>query len=377
MKSSAALLLLAACCHAPGEAALYAAADLQSTLRPYRQALPGYTWQFPRDYFNHPEFRTEWWYYTGNLRAQNGRRFGFELTFFRHAVQPHLPPSPNVWDIRDVWMAHLALTDIDGKQFLNTERLNRSGPGLAGVDADRGRIWNGNWSVVWTPNSREQHLQAVSERFSLDLSLRSTKPPVLHGQNGLSQKSAGVGRASYYVSLTRLLTSGTITLDGKPYQVEGLAWMDHEFFSHSLESNQSGWDWFSLQFNDGTELMLYRLRRKDGTVEPYSSGTFIDANGRAQFLSLNEFQLQPGKLWSSPETKARYPIEWTIRVPRLSLDCTVSTRLPAQELTDKTGASPTYWEGAVEAQGTRGGAPIKGAGYLEMTGYAGAVRMGD
>jgi predicted secreted hydrolase len=356
---------------------LYAAADLQSALRPYRQALPGYTWQFPRDYFNHPEFRTEWWYYTGNLRAQDGRRFGFELTFFRHAVQPHLPPSPNVWDIRDVWMAHLALTDIDGKQFLNTERLNRSGPGLAGVDADRGRIWNGNWSVVWTPNSREQHLQAVSERFSLDLSLRSTKPPVLHGQNGLSQKSAGVGRASYYVSLTRLLTSGTITLDGKPYQVEGLAWMDHEFFSHSLESNQSGWDWFSLQFNDGTELMLYRLRRKDGTVEPYSSGTFIDANGRAQFLSLNEFQLQPGKLWSSPETKARYPIEWTIRVPGLSLECTVSTRLPAQELTDKTGASPTYWEGAVEAQGTRGGAPIKGAGYLEMTGYAGAVRMGD
>jgi predicted secreted hydrolase len=179
------------------------------------------------------------------------------------------------------------------------------------------------------------------------------------------------------VSLTRLLTSGSITLDGKPYQVEGLAWMDHEFFSHSLESNQSGWDWFSLQFNDGTELMLYRLRRKDGTVEPYSSGTFIDANGRAYFLSLNEFQLQPGKLWSSPETKARYPIEWTIRVPGLSLECTVSTRLPAQELTDKTGASPTYWEGAVEAQGTRGGAPIKGAGYLEMTGYAGAVRMGD
>jgi predicted secreted hydrolase len=356
---------------------LYAAADLQSALRPYRQALPGYTWQFPRDYFNHPEFRTEWWYYTGNLRAQDGRRFGFELTFFRHAVQPHLPPSPNVWDIRDVWMAHLALTDIDGKQFLNTERLNRSGPGLAGVDADRGRIWNGNWSVTWKLPSREQHLQAVSERFSLDLSLRSTKPPVLHGQNGLSQKSAGVGRASYYVSLTRLLTSGSITLDGKPYQVEGLAWMDHEFFSHSLESNQSGWDWFSLQFNDGTELMLYRLRRKDGTVEPYSSGTFIDANGRAQFLSLNEFQLQPGKLWSSPETKARYPIEWTIRVPGLSLECTVSTRLPAQELTDKSGASPIYWEGAVEAQGTRGGAPIKGAGYLEMTGYAGAVRMGD
>lgn len=330
----------------------------------YRQALPGYVFQFPRDHFGHPEFRTEWWYYTGNLHDRNGRRFGFELTFFRHAVQPVPRQGANIWDLRDVWMAHLALSDIDSGEFQNRERYNRSGSGLAGVDSKNGRIWNGNWNVQWS--SERQRLQAITDKFRLDLSLRSLKKPVVHGKNGVSQKAEGAGRASHYVSLTRLLTTGTIILDGKTYVVEGFSWMDHEFFSNQLESSQIGWDWFSLQFDDGSELMLYRLRRKDGSIEPYSSGTFVDAAGQTRTLSIRDFHLDPGKTWTSPSTKAKYPIEWKIRVPALSLDLTVNTRLPQQELTGRT----SYWEGAIEVSGSR-----SGTGYLEMTGYAGALRM--
>lgn len=336
----------------------------------YRQALPGYRFEFPRDHFNHPEFRTEWWYYTGNLRASNGQRFGFELTFFRHALAPDLPKDANIWDVRDVWMAHFALSDINGGRFFNTDRLNRSGAGLAGVDAQRGLIWNGNWSVEWKDSS--QALRATAEQFSVDLSLHPQKPPVIHGANGVSQKSAGVGRASHYVSLTRIATKGNITVEGKRYEVEGLSWMDHEFFSHSMESNQAGWDWFSLQFDDGSDLMLYRIRRKDGTVEPYSSGTYVDQAGRSRSLRSTDFQLIPGSKWTSPQTKAQYPIEWTISVPSLDLNAKVTTRLPQQELASESGAGNIYWEGAVEVEGSRAG-----RGYLEMTGYTSAIRMGN
>lgn len=365
MKSSvAALLLFAVAASASDE---------------YRKALPGYTYSFPRDYFNHPEFRTEWWYYTGNLRSTEGRRFGYELTFFRHSANRE--QARNVWDIGEVWMAHFAMTDSDGRKFHHTERLNRTGPGLAGADV--GRIWNGNWFVDWKldPSApagfSSKHLVALAPKFAVDLRMTSDKPAVTHGLNGVSQKSAGAGRASHYVSLTRLQTRGTLTLDGKQYAVEGLSWMDHEFFSHSLESNQAGWDWFSLQLDDGTELMLYRLRRKDGTVEPYSSGTYVERNGQTRHLRLSEFQLTPGKTWTSPESKGEYPVEWSIRVPPLGIALELRTPLPSQELVGRSKTAPVYWEGLVDVTGTREGAPLRGRGYLEMTGYAGAVRMGD
>lgn len=207
--------------------------------------------------------------------------------------------------------------------------------------------------------------------------MTSVKPAVTHGLNGVSQKSAGAGRASHYVSLTRLQTRGTLTLEGKQYAVEGVSWMDHEFFSHSLESNQAGWDWFSLQFEDGTELMLYRLRRKDGTVEPYSSGTYVERNGQTRHLRLSDFQLTPGKTWTSPKSKGEYPVEWGIRVPPLGITLELRTPLASQELVGKSKTAPVYWEGLVDVTGTRKGASLRGRGYLEMTGYAGAVRMGD
>jgi predicted secreted hydrolase len=349
----------------------------------YRKALPGYQFQFPRDHFNHEEFRTEWWYYTGNLRAEDGRRFGFELTFFRHGINRDQNMSPNVWDVQDVWLAHFALSDIDGRHFYHTERLNRAGAGMAGADAGRALVWNGNWQVQWQLEGRskagfsQKKLRAIADSFAVELSMRSGKAPVIHGTNGVSQKSAGAGRASHYISLTRLNTEGKITVEGKEFVVEGLAWMDHEFFTHSLESNQSGWDWFSLQFEDGSELMLYRLRRKDGTAEPYSSGTYVDAQGRARHLSLDQYQMEPLKIWTSPATGAKYPIAWSIRVPSIRLEASVQTALAQQELVGKLGEAPTYWEGAIDVSGTRDGKPLRGQGYLELTGYAGAVRMGE
>ncbi len=354
-------------------AALLAAVSmLAASDQPYRAALPGYRYQFPRDHFSHPDFQTEWWYYTGNLHTKAGRRFGFELTFFRHAVDRG--PKSNVWDVRDVWLAHLALSDIDGNRFFHTERLNRTGAGLAGASEQQARVWNGNWAVHLTET--EQTLAAVDLRFRIALTLRPQKPPVIHGVNGVSQKSAGAGHASHYVSFTRLATTGEITVEGETFAVDGLTWMDHEFFTHQLEADQTGWDWFSVQLNDGTELMLFRLRRKDGSVDSYSAGTWIDAQGHARHLTHDDFELTPGATWRSPVTGGVYPIAWTIRVPAISLSLSLTTRLQNQELATKQSNTTAYWEGAIDVSGARQSSPAKGEGYLEMTGYAGPVRMG-
>jgi predicted secreted hydrolase len=348
---------------------------------PYRLALPNYKFEFPRDHFNHPEFQTEWWYYTGNVRTAQGRRFGFDLTFFRQAVDRQSAPQ-GVWDLKDVWMAHLALSDLDGGQFLHTERLNRAGPGVAGADVHLARVWNGNWQAQWTmgpgiTGGGSQLLQGIAGRFSFELSLRSEKPPVINGENGVSQKAAGIGKASHYISLTRLATSGKIVLDGKQYTVEGVSWMDHEFFSHQLDGGQSGWDWFSLQLEDRTELMLFRLRRRDGSrgnlpenmLDPYSAGTYVDSGGSARHLGAADFTLKPGKTWTSAATGGSYPVEWVVEVPSLHLNAAIHTPLAQQEFTGGT----TYWEGAIDISATRAGRHLSGVGYLEMTGYVGRI----
>jgi predicted secreted hydrolase len=348
----------------------------------WRAALPGYRYEFPRDHFSHSDFQTEWWYFTGNVRTHAGRRFGFELTFFRHGVRPE-HRGGGVWDVRDVWLAHFALSDIDGSRFLHTERMTRTGPGLAGADLTKARVWNGNWRVdqATDPNSAggvaEQRLEAIAETFRIRLTMRPAKPPVIHGSNGVSQKAEGAGRASHYISSTRLSAQGEIGIGGERYSVSGLAWMDHEFFTHQLTPDQTGWDWFSIQFDDGTELMLYRLRRKDGSVDPWSAGTYVDVAGGTRRLERDEFTLTPGATWTSPSTGARYPVEWAIEVAPLGLRAAVSTRLDKQELTSRSRAVSAYWEGTIDVRGTRRGRTVQGSGYLEMTGYAGPVRMGE
>jgi predicted secreted hydrolase len=339
----------------------------------YRTAVPGYRFEFPRDYFDHPDFQTEWWYYTGNLKSTNGHRYGFELTFFRQAVSRD-PEQTSTWDVKDIYLTHLALSDLDGQRFYHTERMNRAGPGIAGVSASSARIWNGNWQVQW--DGADQKLQAINTQFQLHLVLHPEKPPVVHGENGVSQKSEGPGHASYYISLTRLAAMGKLELDGETLEVSGLAWMDHEFFTHQLEADQVGWDWLSMQLEDKTELMLFRIWRKDGSVDPFSAGTFVDAQGKSTHLRADDFILRPlAENWTSPATHATYPIAWKITIPNLEIDLEAHTSLAAQELTGKTSLAPTYWEGAITLAGHRGGVPLAGVGYLEMTGYDRAVKL--
>lgn len=341
----------------------------------YTLALPGYHYQFPRDHFDHPDYQTEWWYYTGNLKSADGHRFGFELTFFRQAIARDANQSN--WHIHDLYMAHLALSDLDGRHFYHDERLNRAGPGIAGVDQSTGTIWNGNWQVQLT--EARQTLRGLGENFEIQLNLVPTKPPVIHGRDGISQKAAGAGHASHYISFSRLLTSGSIELNGSRYAVEGTSWMDHEFFSESVDTNERGWDWLSLQLDDNTELMLYRLRRKDGSADPYSSGSYIDAQGHCLFLAGTDFTLTPiGKTWTSERTQGTYPIQWQIAIPKLRLEMDIATPLASQELPG--GIGPAYWEGAIDISGRTGDSPLRasgpfhGVGYLEMTGYANGGR---
>jgi predicted secreted hydrolase len=346
---------------------------LQPLQAQYRMALPGYRYEFPRDYFDHPDFQTEWWYYTGNVKSAEGRRFGFELTFFRQGVSRD-PANTAAWDVNDLYLAHLALSDLDGGKFYHAERTNRAGPGIAGASEVLRRIWNGNWLIQWV--GEDQKLEGLEQRFQLHLKLHSEKPPVIHGENGVSQKAEGSGRASHYISLTRLATSGSIALAGKRFEVSGISWMDHEFFTHQLEANQTGWDWLSLQLADHTELMLFHIRRKNGSIDPYSAGTYVDAQGKTMHLRASEFSMQrAGETWTSPVTRAAYPVHWIMAIPKLGMALEAKTPLESQELTGKTKLAPNYWEGAIVLTGTRNGKPLEGVGYLEMTGYDRAAQL--
>lgn len=335
----------------------------------FRPALPGYQFEFPRDHFAHPEFELEWWYYTGNVSTAEGRRFGFELTFFRNAVERGQPVT-SVWDADQLYLAHFAISDIEGRRFFKAERLNRAGPGLAGADLDRSLIWNGNWQVAWRDGV--QSLRAVSKDVALELELKPAKPPVINGENGVSQKADGAGKASHYITFTRLHATGALQLDGEKFSLEGMAWMDHEFSSNSMGADQVGWDWLSLQFDDGADLMLYRLRNADGLADAHSAGTYVGADGAATHLNAEDFTMTPGARWTSPATGGVYPLEWRVEVPKLKLELTVTTPLQAQEIVPTNGRGPTYWEGAIDVEG--GG--VRGAGYLEMTGYAERLRLG-
>jgi predicted secreted hydrolase len=340
----------------------------------YKAAFPGYQYEFPRDHFNHEEFQTEWWYTTGNLTATDGHLYGFELTFFRQGVDRD-QSKRNSWDIQDLYLAHLALSDLDGGKFYHTERTNRAGPGLAGIDEKQKRIWNGNWEIRW--DGEEEILNVSDEKFSLAFTLHSEKPPVIHGENGISQKAAGGGHASHYISFTRMRTMGTIAMAGKSIPVQGSSWMDHEFFTHSMDVEQVGWDWLSVQLEDDTELMLYQFRRKDGSSDPFSSGTYVDAQGKAVHLSAADFRLVPsGETWTSGVTGATYPVAWSMEIPKLGLKLAATTRLKSQELAGGSKIAPSYWEGAIAGGGMRGPARVQGVGYLEMTGYARPFEIG-
>ena len=313
------------------------------------------------------------------MHSRNGHHFGFELTFFRQGVnlsRQDVEASEAEWRPDQIYLAHLALSDIDGGHFYHTERLNRAGPGLAGVSFEQKRYWNGNWHVRWLSPAGEQDLQAVCDQFSITLHLRPEKPAVIQGKDGISQKGPERGQASHYISFTRLHTEGTLDLNGSAFILTGIAWMDHEFFSEQRDNTLAGWDWFAIQLDNNEELMLYRLRNKSGAASPYSAGTYIDREGKSRFVGASQFQLSHSDIWESPASGAQYPLEWTIGVPSLELQLSERTKLKDQELFTKGSVSPAYWEGAVTYQGQIHSQPVEGVGYLEMTGYAKPLQLG-
>ena len=328
---------------------------------------------FPEDFGAHEDFRTEWWYYTGNLQTSEGRHFGFELTVFRVGLLPPtvaLPTDSN-WYNHSVYFAHFAISDIDSKQFYAFERYSRPGPGLAGAQADPYHVWLEDWSIT-ERRPGVYHLQAAQAEIAIDLTLTDEMGVVLHGENGYSRKGQNVTNASYYYSQPRLRADGFVQVDGIQHQVSGLAWKDHEFSTSVLDANQIGWDWFSLQFEDGPALMLFQLRERDGETSASSSGTFITARGNSQQIQNTDFKISVLDEWRSPHTQGIYPAAWDIRLNEPNCILEVHPWMADQEVNFST---VTYWEGAVRFEGICNGTPARGNGYIELTGYAGNLPL--
>ncbi len=323
---------------------------------------------FPADHGPHPDYRNEWWYVTGNLDGPD-RRFGFELTLFRFALAPAGAVSDehpeSAWKTRQVFIGHFAITDVASTEFHVAQRYARGALGLAGASTVPLRIWLEDWSLSRARAARAPwRLQAEAGHMALDLSLTPLKAPVLNGEAGLSRKSDEPGNASYYYSITRLETAGTLRVRDRDYAVRGLSWLDREWGSSALSSDQVGWDWFALQLADGSELMYYNLRRLDGTPDTHSAGTWVGQQGASEALHYEDVTIDVLAHWDSPRG-GRYPAEWRLRVPMRGLDLHITPVLAAQEL----DATLRYWEGAVDVTGTRAGRAIDGRGYVELTGY--------
>jgi predicted secreted hydrolase len=325
------------------------------------------TFSFPADEGPHPEFRQEWWYTTGNLEAANGERFGFELTFFRYALEPPTAVSAGIsaWHAREIYLAHFAVTDAAAGRFRYAQKFSRAALGLAGATAEPLHVWVDDWYLKVAPGIASSWLvHAGGEGYELDLELDASGARVLNGVDGFSAKSATPGDASYYYSLPRVGVRGRLVREGRPIAVTGLAWFDREWGSGALGRGEVGWDWFALQLQDGSALMFYALRDTHGGIDPHSAGTWVDPAGVARPLSASQVSVEVTDRWLSPR-HVRYPSAWRVRVPQLGLDLTVRPLLADQELL----TTPRYWEGAVDVRGTRAGDALGGRGYVELVGY--------
>ncbi|HRZ22984.1 MAG TPA: lipocalin-like domain-containing protein [Candidatus Contendobacter sp.] len=332
----------------------------------YQRAYAPRPFQFPADHGPHPEFRNEWWYVTGNLADNAGRSFGYQLTIFRIALSPTAPPADSSWRVNQVYMGHFALTDVANNRHYHFERFSRGALGLAGAQATPFRVWLEDWALTGGESDLfPLRLRAREGAIALDLTLDAGKPAVLQGDQGLSQKSAEPGNASYYYSHTRMPTQGTVSVAGQSFTVSGASWLDREWSTSALGPDQSGWDWFALQLDDGRDLMFYRLRRKDGGMDSFSKGILVEPGGQTQLLRGNDVELQPLGQWVSPHTSDRYPSGWRLRLPAEHLDLTVTPKVADQEMR----LTVRYWEGAVAVSGQARDRPVTGQGYLEMTRY--------
>lgn len=338
----------------------------------FERALGPVELSFPEADGPHGEFLTEWWYYTGNLATADGRHFGYQLTFFRRALTPK-PENPEPeglsdWRSNQAYSVHFTLTDTQAEDFTFNEEFSRGAAGLAGAQSEPYRVWLNNFQVGEQPDGTYL-LEASAGDIDLELILDDTKGPVLHGIEGYSQKGPDAGNASYYISRTRLESRGTVSLAEEVHPVEGYSWMDHEFSTSVLTEDQVGWDWFSVQLDDHSELMLFQLRNADGSVDPFSSGTIIDADGTSSTLTRDDFTIRVTDTWTSPNTSAVYPSRWELNIPSEGLSLELRPYISDQELQ----VSVTYWEGAVRVEGTRDNLPVNGYGYVELTGYLEAM----
>jgi predicted secreted hydrolase len=342
------------------------------TSQEFRVATEGYQYAFPRDHGAHEDFRTEWWYYTGQVKTKDGRPFGYQLTFFRRGMPRHqVRTLPSQWAVTQLYLAHFAVSDLSKGHFHYAEKISRAGLGKAGAARDRLHVWIDQWSAE-SPSTAPgtQTLHATDGDLALQLTVSPEKSLVVHGTQGISRKGAAAGQASHYYSFTRLATTGTLSIGTERFDVTGSSWMDHEFGSADLDKDLVGWDWFSLQLDDQRELMLYRLRRADGSADPVSSGTIIDRDGLGHHLSIGDFTLEPTSYWTSQTSHARYPQRWRLTIPSRQLSLELVPLMAEQELSTTRSTQVTYWEGAIAATGTAQGQPIHGQGYMELTGYA-------
>ncbi|MCA9958238.1 MAG: hypothetical protein KC443_04350 [Anaerolineales bacterium] len=329
--------------------------------------------EFPRDLGPHPDYQTEWWYYTGNLEGENGRFFGYQFTIFRRALSPPntdngLPLAESDWRTNQVYLAHFTISDIANDAFYPHERFSRGAAGLAGAQAEPYRVWLEDW-VIEEIAPGQVRLLAQTDDAGLDIVLTQTLPPILHGDGGLSQKGPEVGNASYYYSIVQQQTAGSVRIGDETIPVTGLSWKDHEYSTSALSPGAVGWDWFSLQLDNGAALMFFQIRRADGTLEPFSSGTFIAADGTTTPLDRRNWELTITDTWTSPNSGAEYPAGWHIKIPELGLELEGKPFMANQEL----NVSTVYWEGAVDFSGLLGDTAVNARGYIEMTGYAGSM----
>lgn len=324
---------------------------------------------FPRDHGVHADFRTEWWYFTGNLAAANGRHFGFELTFFRYALAPPeaAAEDASAWRANQIWMAHFAITDTEGRRFHARERITREALGLAGATPEPLRIWVEDWSATGRGRGDELAVQlaARDDDIGLSLGMTATVPHVAQGDRGLDAKGPASGNASHYYSVPRLAAEGTLTVRDERFAVTGSAWLDREWSTSSLDPGIEGWDWFALHLSDGSSLMFYRLRTAGRESSPFSKGSWVRADGSRIALSADDVMLSVLDDWTSDATGVRYPVAWRMSVPKMDLTLEVRPYLESQEL----NLTVRYWEGAVRVAGRGPEGPLSGQGYLELAGY--------
>ena len=335
----------------------------------FDKAIDKIKFNFPEDHGPHPGFKTEWWYFTGNLTTKDNKKFGYQFTIFRSALSKTETARNTEWNSNQIYMAHFAVTDVSDNEFFFEERFSRNGNKLAGAQSAPFKVWLEDWQISETGDGEsfglpDLNMKAKNEKAEINFKLKSVKPAVLQGDSGLSQKGKQPGNASYYYSYTRIETDGKIVLDGKEYEVSGYSWMDREWSTSALSEAQKGWDWFALQLDDSTELMYYQMRKNDGSPDVYSKGILIEKDGTSRSVKKEDLVLEVTDNWTGPSGE-KYPSGWRMKIPSMNIDLKITPSVKDQLM----NVSIRYWEGSVMIEGIKNNLNVSGKGYAELTGY--------